>query len=171
MPLTKQKKEEILSDLGKHVKESNLVVFVNFHGLNTSLNRELRTIIKKAGAKYLVAKKTLIKRVLGEFDFKGEAPEMDGEVALVFGRGDVVEPVKLLSVFRKKNPQISLLGGVVEGFFVGKDTMAELAKLPTRDVLIAQFINVISAPMRQTVGVLHAPMRDFVGVLREISKK
>ena len=159
-----------MTGLRNQIKESKLVVFVNFHGLNSVLNRELRSIIKKAGAKYFVAKKTLIKRVFGEFGFKGEIPEMEGEVALVFGKDDIVEPVKILSVFKKNNPQINLLGGVIEGLFTGKEAMIRLATLPSREVLIAQFLNVISAPQRGLVGVLSGAQRDFVSVLSQIKK-
>ncbi len=170
MPLTKQKKEEILKELKGQAEKSDLIVFVNFHGLSTILSRELRSLIKKANSKYFVAKKTLIKRALDGFNFSGEMPKMDGEVALVFGKDDVVEPVKILTGFRKKNPQINLLGGVVEGIFVGKEAMADLAKLPGREVLIAQFLNVISAPTRGLVGVLSGAQRDFVSVLSQINK-
>lgn len=170
MALTKQKKEEILKELKNQTDDSNLVVFVNFHGLNTVLSREIRSLIKKADAKYFVAKKTLIKRVLGDAGFSGKMPELEGELALVFAEDDVVEPVKILVDFRKKNPHINLLGGVVEKVFVDGAKIMELSKLPTRDVLIAQFINVISSPTRQMVGVLSGAQRDFISVLSQIKK-
>ena len=171
MAITKQKKKEIIAELKSQTEDCSLIVFVNFHGLNTVLSREIRSLIKKVNAKYFVAKKTLIKRVLGDAGFSGEMPELEGEVALVFSReDDIVQPVKVLADFRKKNPQINFLGGVVEKLFVDSIKIAELAKLPAREVLIAQFINVISAPQRGLVGVLSGAQRNFISVLSQIKK-
>ena len=170
MPLTKEKKEQVLKDLAEKTKDSSVVVFVNFHGLGTTLASEVRNLMRDVEAKYLVVKKTLIKKALGEFDFSGEIPDLKGEVAMVFGKGDVTLPIKPLSDFSKKNEEVTLLGGIVDYEYVGEDVINTLASLPTREVLLGQFVNVINAPRQQTVGVLQAPIRDFISVLKQINK-
>lgn len=169
MPLTRQKKEEVISDLSKQVGNSSLVAFVNFHGLNVALSSELRSLIRDTGASYFVAKKTLIKKVLDESGFSGDIPDLEGEVALVLSKDEIVEPVKVLSQFNKKNKNvIKMLGGVMDKVYIGQDEIFVLATLPSREVLLSQLLNVINAPMRNMVGVLNGPMRNLVGVLNQI---
>ncbi len=168
MPLTKEKKEQVLSELKEQTKNSSVVVFVNFHGLGTSLSSEVRNIMRGVEAKYFVAKKTLIKKALKEFGFSGDLPELKGEVALVFGRGDVTLSIKPLADFSKKHEEISLLGGIVDESFVGEDVIKVLASLPTREVLLSQFVNVINAPRQGLVGVLSGVQRNFINVLSQI---
>lgn len=168
MPITRQKKEEILESLKNWLDDSKSVFFVNFHGLSNALSQELRKLISDSDAKYLVVKKTLIKKVLEEAKIDGPSPELEGELALVFGKGEVNLPAKTLSVFGKKNKGINLLGGIFEGAFIGADIVSTLASLPTKEILVRQFINVINAPRQQMVGVLRAPIRDFISVLSQI---
>ena len=60
MAITRQKKEEILKNLEEDIKQANIIVFVNFHGLSVLGAMELRRILKQISAKYIVAKKTII---------------------------------------------------------------------------------------------------------------
>lgn len=171
MPLTKEKKAEILTELKDWLKNSKIIIFVNFHGLTTELSSKLRALMREADAKYLVAKKTLIKKSLGEFKFSGQMPQLTGEVGLVLGSGEVSPPAKSLVKFGKEHKeQISILGGVFENGFMEADFISRIASLPTKEVLLGQLIYIINAPMRQMVGVLRAPMRDFISVLTQIKK-
>ena len=171
MSLTREKKEQVLKDIKGFLKDSSIVAFVNFHGLTNVLAQELRRLVAKSGAKYFVAKKTLVKKSLGEENYSGETPELEGELGLVFGGEDIVAPVQGLAKFSKEHPeQINILGGVFDGSFMDKIAMSKIANLPTREVLLWQLVNVINAPRQQVVGVLQAPIRDFVSVLKQIKQ-
>jgi len=168
MAITKEKKIQILEELKGLLKKAKAVVFVNFHGLSSSLSQEIRSSMSKEDAKYFVTKKTLIKKVFGESGISGDMPDLEGEVALVFQQGEVTAPIKILSKFEKDTKSINLLGGVFEGAFVGRNIVVQLSKIPSKEVLLGQFLNVINAPRQQMVGVLQAPVRDFISVLRQI---
>lgn len=170
MALTKQKKEEILKELKDWVKKSKVVIFVNFHGLSNVLVQELRRLIKQADARYLVAKKTLIKKALDEFKFSGNLPDFEGEVALVFGEEDQVAPAKTLQKFSKEHEEIKFLGGILDGSFLEKESIVRLATLPSKEVLIARFLNVINSPRSGLVGVLSGVQRNLLNVLNQIKK-
>jgi large subunit ribosomal protein L10 len=170
MPLTKEKKSQVLNEVNDWIKKSNIVIFINFHGLTMELSTKLRALMRGAGARYLVAKKTLIRKVLEQFGFSGEIPELKGEVGMVFGQDEITIPAKSLVKFRKDHPEISILGGIYEKGFIAEGSISKIAALPERDVLIGRFIYMVNAPMRQLVGVLQAPMRDFISVLGQIKK-
>jgi len=172
MALTKEKKGEILDRLKKEIKESSIVLFVNFHGLTTALNRELRKLLKDINAKYLVAKKTLIKKSLEEAKIEGQTPGLEGELALVFSSKDqdVTASARILQQFGKDHEEIKMLGGIMKNVFLEKEAVFRLASLPSKEVLISQFINVINAPRKGLVVTLNGVMRDFVSVLGQIKK-
>jgi len=170
MALTREKKEQVLGELKDGLKSSGIVILGNFHGLNTVLAHQLRVLLRELGARYLVAKKTLIKKALDELGISGEMPQLEGEAALVFGGVEVTAPAKSVSKFIKEHPEISFLGGVLEGAYITKAAVSGLAAIPSRDELIAQFIYVINAPRQKMVGVLQAPIRDFISVLGQIKR-
>lgn len=170
MALSKQKKEEILAKLKQWIEKSKIVIFVNFHGLTNALTQELRRLVRAADAKYLVAKKTLIKKSLEEFKFGGQLPDLEGEVAVVFGEGEITVPAKTLKDFSKGHEGLNLLGGIFNGLLVDKESVLRLANLPPKDILIAQFINVINSPRSGLVGVLSGVQRKLLSVLSQIKK-
>ena len=171
MPITKQKKEEIIKDLHSKLEKSLISVFVNFHGLGVKDVSELRNGLRKEGIDYKVAKKTLINRALDGFGFNGEKPLLEGELALVLGYDDAVAPVRnLFSFIKKHKEKIKILGGVFEKAYIDKSVVSALAVIPPREALLSQLVNVINSPVQGMVGALSGVMRSFVGVLSQIKK-
>ncbi|MFQ5541138.1 MAG: 50S ribosomal protein L10, partial [Candidatus Paceibacteria bacterium] len=84
MAITREKKTEILTQLKDIVASATAIAFVHFKGLSVAEASELRVALKKEGVRYLVTKKTLLKRTLDEAKVEGEAPALDGEVAFAY---------------------------------------------------------------------------------------
>jgi len=166
--ITKQKKQEILKDLENNLRKAKIVVFVNFHGLNVAAAAELRKSLREIGVKYLVAKKTLIKKALESFNFQGELPELEGEISLAFSEGDPIASAKILEQFAKKNKTIKLLAGIFENKYISSENLVILASIPSREVLLGQLVNVINAPIQRLVVTLNGVMRNFVSVINQI---
>jgi large subunit ribosomal protein L10 len=160
MAVSRQKKEESLKTLQGALKDAKVVVFVNFHGLSVSAASELRKSLRAIGATYTVAKKTLIKKALENFGFSGELPNLEGEIAMAVSKEDALAPAKVIKDFGKKNKTMQISGGVFENKFVGTEVVVMLANIPPREVLLAQFVNIINSPIQ-----------GFVVALSEIAKK
>lgn len=155
MPLTKQKKSELLKKL-KTVTAAKSLAFVNFHGLTVANVTELRRKLKESGVGYLVAKKTLAKKALGEAGIAGAVPDLPGELAIAYGE-DATAPARETFGFQKKfENKVSLLGGVFEGKFMGMEEMKVIALIPSLQTLRAQFVNVINSPIQKLVVGLNA---------------
>lgn len=149
MPISRQKKEEIYSKLSKGLKDSKSVVFVNFHGLLVSDLTVLRKTMRDAGITYVVAKKTIASKVLNEQGYKGEIPELKGELAVVYGT-DLLQPAREVSDFEKKfKGKISILGGVFEGEFKDASAMKAIANIPSREVLLSQIAYLLKSPIQR----------------------
>ena len=156
MAKTKEQKIEIIEKLTDIIKTASSVVFVNFHGLGVTDTNEMRNALKEEKAGYFVAKKTLVRRVLEEAGLKGDVPELPGELAVVWGN-DQVAPARGIQRFVKKHKErLSILGGIFEGRFIGKEEMTVIASIPSMKTLYGQFANVINSPISGFVVALNA---------------
>lgn len=169
MAITRAKKEEIIKELHEKADKSKLALFLNFHNLSVNDMTKLRREFRGAGADMKIAKKTLLKKVFGAMGYSGEMPELEGEAAVVFGYEESPEPAKIVKDFSKKNKGLSTLGGVFEGKFVLADFVERLASLPSREVLIAQAVGLISSPLRGLVNVTSGPMKNLVVIISQLS--
>jgi len=160
MSITRQKKEQILGKLTDGLKTSGSAVFVNFHGLLVSEVTELRKALREAGISYAVAKKTLARKALGDQGYKGEIPDLSGELAIAWG-ADQIAPAREINTFEKTHKgKISILGGVFEGEYKDRDGMKAIATIPSREVLLSQI-----------AYLLKSPMQRFAIAVSEVAKK
>ncbi|MBI2120156.1 MAG: 50S ribosomal protein L10 [Parcubacteria group bacterium] len=149
MAVTKIKKAEIYKEITGIAKGEGSRVFVNFHGLSVADSTALRRSLRGEGIGYFVAKKTIAKKAFGESGVSGEMPEMPGEFAVAYGE-DLIAPAREVYKFQKLfKDKISITGGVFEGRFVEKDEMIVIASIPSRQVLYAQFVNLINSPIQR----------------------
>lgn len=155
MAISKNKKSEILVKLGDAFNEATSIAFVGFSKLTVADASKLRKDLSQAGVKYYVAKKTLIKRALGERGYTGEIPELPGEVAVAWTSSDVTAPARGIYDYSKKlKGAIALLGGVFEGAFADKGQMTAVATIPPMPVLRGMFVNVLNSPIQGIVTAL-----------------
>ncbi len=149
MAVSKQKKFSVIEDLKKIFASGAEVVFTNFHGLNVTETTSLRRKMKEAGVSYRVAKKTLVKKALTESGFR-EIPELPGEISLVYAKD--VEPLEAgrqtNAVQKEYKDKFSITGGIFEGRLLGQEEMVSLSKIPSKQTLYAQFVNVINSPIQ-----------------------
>ncbi|MBI5138931.1 MAG: 50S ribosomal protein L10 [Candidatus Vogelbacteria bacterium] len=170
MAISKQKKAETLDVLKTEIKGAESVVFVNFHGLKVPDTVALRRALRAKGIGYHVAKKTLIKLALKDAGITGDLPELAGEIAIAYGN-DTIMPVKEITEFRKKHKEnIAVVGGILEGAYLSPLQMADLAKTPSREVLLGKLVNVMYSPVQGFVATMNAVPASFVRTLDAIAK-
>src|SRR3989338_5035722 len=146
--LQKSRKEEMIKDLEKTIKESESVVFVNFHGMKVSDETILRRELRNQGVDYKVSRKTLLKRALLK-KAEGEIPTLSGEVAIACSKDETASSREIYN-FQKTNKGIlDILGGIFEGKFVGKEKMMEIATIPSREVLLSKIAFLLKSPMQR----------------------
>jgi large subunit ribosomal protein L10 len=160
MPVSKEKKQQIWQDVNSALDAKGSIVFANFHGLTVADTTTLRKHMRTEGVSYLVAKKSIVKKILRERNVSGELPDLVGELAVVSG-DDIIAPARETYDFQKKfDGRITLLGGIIDGTYKSKEEVTSLATIPPMPVLRGMFVNVINSPIQR-----------FVIALSEISKK
>ena len=151
--ITKDKKSLIIKELENSLKDTNSIVFVNFHKITVAQVNKLRRQLGEEGTGYKVAKKTLLKRVL-DGKYEGELPILDGEIAIAYGN-DLIAPARGVNQFEKENKgSLKIVGGVFEGKYMNAEEMLAIATIPTREVLLSQIAYLLKSPMqRLAIGV------------------
>ncbi len=154
MAITKAKKADIVAKIADSLKNAVSVVFVRFNKITVADTSAMRKALKVEGTGYYVAKKTLLKRVLTDAGYKGELPELPGEVAIAWSDTDATAPARAIFEHGKKHEGLSILGGMFEGAFMDAVKMKEIATIPSLPILRGMFVNVINSPIQGLVVAL-----------------
>ena len=163
--LTKQQKIKIAKDLGEILKSNANFIFVDFAGLTMAELTALKRELKKKGMGFKVIKKSLL-----TFAFKnsGVAPfDLDdhkGSLAIVYSPAEPDAMAKTVHTFssKNKNKKPNILGGFLMGEQMMKDRVVILAQLPSREVLLAQILQLLLSPVSGLARVLDGVSKKVV---------
>jgi large subunit ribosomal protein L10 len=156
MPITKADKQEMLKKVEEALTGSKSVVFVNFKGLTVANATEVRRTLRANKVGYLVAKKTLTKKALEGKNIKGTMPVLEGELAIAYSE-DLTAPAREVYAAQKKlDKRVSIMGGIFDGEYKTKEEMIVIASIPSRDVLLGMFVNLINSPIQRIAIVIDA---------------
>ena len=156
MPISKDKKKEIIQEVSALVKDSKSIVFFNFKGFSVKNTTEMRRELRKAKVGYFVAKKTLAKRAFDEAKIAGTMPTIVGETAMAYSV-DLIAPAREVYNFQKKfKDNLSIAGGIFDGKYMSREEMMAVALIPSQQTLYAQFVNIINSPIQGFVMALDA---------------
>ncbi|MFA4891238.1 MAG: 50S ribosomal protein L10 [Candidatus Gracilibacteria bacterium] len=173
MPITRQKKEEILAELVKKFKEAQSIVFAQNKGLTVNQVQTLKRKLREKNADMKVAKKTLMKIAAKEAGYDVEIPDevMVGAIGAVFSNDDVATGAKIVYDYAKKNKALALLGGLLDGKVLTMEEVKALATLPSKEELMAKLVYLLKSPISGFHGVLNNTIAGFVRALDAIAKK
>ncbi len=170
MPKTRQEKEQIVAELTDKLGTMKSAVFTSISGYTMDDADTLREKGKKAGVEVLIAKKTLLVRALEEKGFGAKKEDLQGSILTTIGYDDEVSAAKLIAEFGKERDGIQIVGGVLEGEFVGSEAIKQLATLPGREELLAKLVGSINAPVSGFVNALSGNLRNLVYVLNAVKE-
>jgi large subunit ribosomal protein L10 len=164
--MLKSEKERVVAELTDRLRDTDNLLVADYRGLTMTQIDDLRTELLQHGARFRVVKNTLTRRAAEAAGADALLTLLDGPTAIAFleSDGDPVAVAKALSDVARTGRVLVVRGGILDGAAITGDQVEELAKLPPADVLRAQLVGTLAAPL-QVVGLFAAPMRDFVGVL------
>ena len=153
-------KKPVVEEISNSIKDAAAVVLVNYKGINVEQDTQMRKELREAGVVYKVYKNTMM-----NFAFKGTACEelcqhLEGTNALAVCENDATAPARILCEFAKGADKLELKGGVVEGTVYDVAALSELAKIPSREVLLSRLL-----------GSMQSPITNFARVIKQIVEK
>ncbi|OQX56001.1 MAG: 50S ribosomal protein L10 [Candidatus Cloacimonas sp. 4484_209] len=168
-PSVNQKKEEVKLLVDK-LKKSTSFYIVDFSGLNANEMNDLRNRFKSNNFDYFVTKNTILKFASEKVGLEEISQVLTGPNAISISYEDPIGPAKIINDFYKERelPKVKLC--YIEGKWYGEEEVRRIAKLPAKEVLIGQVVNLINAPINHFVTVLGNIITNFVCVVEEIRK-
>jgi len=155
--MAREDKQVAVADMVEHFNASAGAVLTEYRGLTVKELKELRRSLGE-NADYAVVKNTLAKIAASQAGVEGVDDLLTGPTAIAFIKGDVVEAAKGLRDFAKANPALIIKGGVLDGQPLDASSIAKLADLESREVLLGKLAGAMLASLSQAVYLLNAPL-------------
>ena len=164
--LTKAQKTKVISDTASYIKDSKNLVFADFSTVGTKDINKLKQELKKSGSKFRIAKKTLLKLALKDAGMDFDPLQFKAQVGVIYTKQDlssIATPIyKFSKDLTKEKKNFQILGNydLENKVFMTADEFTVIAKLPTKEILLAQ-----------VVGVMAGTIRAFMYIIDQLSKK
>jgi large subunit ribosomal protein L10 len=166
--MLKSQKAEIIATLEEEIGASSALIVADYRGLSVGAITSVRNGLRPLDATFRVSKNTLTRIAAERAGNDGLAAMLTGPTAIAFCKGDPAAVAKKLSDLARETRILRLKGAVVAGQTLDEEGVRRLATLPSREVLGAQFVGVLAAPLQTFVTVLGGAPREFVVVLDQI---
>lgn len=166
-----EEKQVIVQEIADKFRNAQTAVLVDYRGLNVEEVTELRAKAREAGIDYKVYKNSMMRFAAKETGFEGLLDVLVGPTAIAFCDSDPVAPAKLLSEFAKDHKALEIKAGMVDGKVLDVKGVEDLAKLPSREVLVAKALGGLNAPIAGFVNVLNGNIRGLAVALNAIAEQ
>ena len=163
-----QVKQQITEDLHARFARSAIIVVTDYKGLDVTSINDLRRKLRQSDIEYQVVKNTLLVRAAEDTEVALIKDHFKGPSAVAISYDDPVAPAKVLTQFAKENDKLEIKVGVLNGKVLDVQAIKALATLPSREVLLAQFLSVLNAVPTSFVRALAEIPRSLLNVLTAI---
>lgn len=172
MAISRDQKVAQVQTLKQKMSEASSLIFAQYIGLSVSEVSDLRSKLRDGGAEMKVAKKTLIEIAAKEAGLPEiDSTTLEGPISVIFSFADPLTGAQIAFKFAKDHKQVVLVGGVFDGKILGKREAMELAKMPSREVLLATFMGMVRSPLVKFAGMCNSPLSGFARALDQLAEK
>lgn len=152
-------------------RSAHAAYIASFQGMTVASVTELRKRLRPSARLVKVVKNTLAKRAMQGTPLEGLQGEMAGTNALIIPASDPVPTAKVLFEFAKENEKLKLRGGMLSGQKIGNPQIEQLAKCPSKEVLLSKMLGSMKSPITNLVYALSDNYRRLVCALKAVSEK
>jgi len=169
--LSKAEKQKAVDDLASRFQSVSSMFVVEYQGLKVTEMDVLRKKLRQTNTEFRVVKNTLLEKASLGTDIEKMKDLFSGPTAIAICDGESSAVAKVFVDYSKDFPEIRIKGGIFEGEVVDISRIEQIAKLPSRQELISEFVGLLSAPMGNLVGVLEQARSNIVNVLEGLKEK
>lgn len=166
--MDREEKKKIVTDLRGRLQKACGVFLVDYQGLNVDQLTQLRHQLREENIDFKVVKNRLL--LIASRDTEADILNnyFVGPCALAITYSDVVTPAKVLTKFMQDYKALGIKGGQINGRFIEFSGIKRLAQLPSREVLLSQFLSTLSGVQTSFVRLLSEVPRRLVTVLEAL---
>lgn len=149
-------KKQQVADIKARVEGACAGVLVEYSGISVADDTKLRKELREAGVQYTVVKNTILRKAVEGTDLSEMEPFFNGTTALATSAEDHVAAARILNTYAEKSETFKIKTGFLDGKVIDLATIESLAKLPTREILLATVCNAFNAPISAFARVIQA---------------
>ncbi len=164
-------KKVVVEEIKEKFSKAKTIAFVDYRGLTVAEDTELRKKFRAAGCEYKVYKNRLMLKALSELGIECPANYLEGTTAVAVGYADEVAPAKIVCDAIKATNKMAIKFGILDGVRVDAAEIEALAKLPSKEELIAKLLGTLNNTAASLCRVLQAPTRALAIALNAIATK
>lgn len=170
--MNRQQKEELVSVLRAAFSDNQASFLVRYRGLRVDQMQDLRGKLREKGGRFQVAKTRLMKRAVEGLSGIDElAPHLKDQVGIAFAADDAAAVAKILCDFAKSHEQLQVVAGCLDAAVMDAASVVRIASLPSREVLLAQVLGGINAPLNNFGGMMRMMLMRLLFVLKQAAEK
>lgn len=167
MSLSMEQKQALVAEVSEVLAGSQAAVVAEYRGMTVAQMTDLRAKARKAGVYLRVVKNTLVRRAVTGSPFECLSDHLVGPLAFAASK-DPVSVAKVLVDFAKDNEKLRVTAGSMGGKLMSVPEMQALARLPSREVLLAMLLGTMRAPVQKFVQTLNEVPGKFVRTLAAV---
>ena len=166
MAITKERKNELVTQYSEWVKRSKALVLTQYVGLTMKDIDALRAKVRENGGEFHIIKNTLAKLAFEQAGLAVQTTQFEGSTAIVFAFTDAPATVKTVTDFVKSSEFLKIKGGFLEKQALTPEGVKALADLPPLPVVRGQLLGTLLAPASKLVRTLAEPGRMIAAVIK-----
>jgi len=139
-------KKAVVAEVSAKVAEAKTIILAEYRGIQVGHLTQLRAKARSQGVYMRVLKNTLARRAVEGTPFASLAEQMTGPLIYSIS-DDAVAAAKVINDFAKTNDKLVIKAGNYAGKTLDKAGVTALANIPSREVLLAQLLGVMQAPV------------------------
>ena len=169
--MPREEKKYMIEEIAERLKKSDNIFVTGFTKLKATDMNILREQLEEVKSDYFIIKNRLAKLALKDAKLENLDDLVDGTTSFALAKEDPVAPAKVLVSFAKEHEGFNIRGGFVAGKLILEAQVKQLATLPPHEVLLAQVVGGIKAPLSGLVFTLSGLLRGLVCALNQIREK
>jgi len=166
LAITKERKNELITQYCEWVKRSKALVLTQYVGLTMKDIDTLRAKVRETGGEFHIIKNTLAKLAFEQAGFSVQRDQFEGSTAIIFAFTDAPATVKTVTDYVKSSDFLKIKGGFLEKQTLTTEGVKALAELPPLPVVRAQLLGTLLAPASKLVRTLAEPGRMIATVIK-----
>lgn len=149
-------KQQIVEDLKGKLSTAITGVVVDYKGISVADDTALRKELRENGVNYFVIKNTLLSRAIEGTDLDEMKSVLEGTTAVALSDTDYTAAARILCKYADAHENFKVKAGFLDGKLIDLETINQLAKLPTREVLLATVLSAFQAPIASFARAVQA---------------
>ena len=149
-------KKQQVAALKERLDSSIAGVVVDYKGITVEDDTKLRKELREAGVEYTVVKNTLLGRAIDGTSLADMGSALEGTTAIATSKDDYVAAARILGKYADKSNTFNLKTGYLDGEVISLEKLEALAKLPSREVLLATVLSAFNAPIASFARAVQA---------------